>query len=131
MLEREQKDIEKYSLEEYIKQLFHITKLTPKIKKQIEKYVKEYKYSYTGIQRCLIYFYDIKGNSLEKSNDGIGIVPYIYNDAKQYYYNLWLVQQKNENKDNFLINTINITIPPPQRKIKKKKKLFSFLEMEE
>ena len=36
--EKEQKDIEKYELEEYIKQLFNITKITEKIDKQIKKY---------------------------------------------------------------------------------------------
>ena len=129
--EKEQKDIEKYELEEYIKQLFHITKITGKIDKQIKKYVTEYNYSYTGIQRCLIYFYEIKGNSLDKANEGIGIVPYIWEEVRQYYYNLWLAQQKNISKDLSMIKTINITIPPPERKIKKKKSLFSFLEKEE
>ena len=41
--------------------------------------------SYKGITNALIYFYDIKKNSIEKSNGGIGIVPWVYEDANRYY----------------------------------------------
>lgn len=32
-----------------------------------------------------MYFFDIKQNSIEKANNGIGIVPYIYEEANQYF----------------------------------------------
>ena len=130
--EKTKEELDKEELENYIKQLFGITQLTPKIKKQIKKYIKEENYSYSGIRRSLVYFYEIKHNSLEKSNDGIGIVPWVYCDAYNYYYNLWLAQQKNQDKniDDYKPKEIVITIPPPERKIKKKT-LFSFLDKEE
>lgn len=130
--EKTKEELDKEELENYIKQLFGITQLTPKIKKQITKYIKEENYSYSGIRRSLVYFYEIKHNSLEKSNDGIGIVPWVYSDAYNYYYNLWLAQQKNQDKniDDYKPKEIVITIPPPERKIKKKT-LFSFLDKEE
>ena len=113
-------------------ELFKLDYVTPRIRKQINQYVSEYNYSYTGILKALKYFYEIKKNSLEKSQNGIGIVPYIYNDAYNYYYALWLAQQKNENKEliNKAYKTEEIHIPIPQRKIKKRK-LFSFLDEEE
>ena len=43
--------------------------------------MKEYNFSYSGILRTLIYFYDIRGNTIEASNGGIGIVPYVYEEA--------------------------------------------------
>lgn len=121
----------KKALEDYIKQLLNISSLTPKIKKQIEKFVKEENYSYSGIHRSLIYFYEIKKNSVDKANGGIGIVPYVYQEAYNYYYNIWVAQQSNETKniEEYKPNEIIITIPPPQRKIKKRK-LFKFLDEE-
>lgn len=38
-----------------------------------------------GILFSLIYFYDIKKHSVNKSNGGIGIVPFIYEEAKDYW----------------------------------------------
>lgn len=131
--EKTQEEKDKESLEAYIKQLFNINSINTKIKKQIKKYIEEDNFTYSGIRRSLVYFYEIKQNSIEKANGGIGIVEYVYSEAFNYYYNLWLAQQKNENKN---INDyfkpkeeILITIPPPQRKVRKRK-LFSFLDKE-
>ena len=112
--------------------LFDTDFINPRIRKQINDYIKEYNYTYTGILKALVYFYEVKKNSLEKSQGGIGIVPYIYNDAYNYYYSLWLAQQKNENKDvaNYIPVTREVHIPIPQRKIKKRK-LFAFLDEED
>ena len=69
---------DKEELNEYIKKLFKIDYVDARIQKQIKQYVEEYHYSYSGIRKALIYFFEIKGNSIEKSNGGIGIVPYVY-----------------------------------------------------
>ena len=79
----------------------------------------------------MVYFYEIKGNNIEKANGGIGIVPFIYKDAFNYYYALWQAQQQNHNKDisDYVPRVIEIRIPRPQRKIKKRD-LFTFLDEE-
>ena len=41
--------------------------------------------TYSGMTGTLVYFYDIKGNSIEKANDGIGIIPWTYEEAKKYF----------------------------------------------
>jgi len=41
--------------------------------------------TYSGMTGTLIYFYDIKGNSIEKANEGIGIIPWTYEEAKKYF----------------------------------------------
>lgn len=132
MNEMSQEEKDKIELENYIKQLFQIDTITPKIKKQLTIYINNYNYSYSGIKKALIYFYEVKGNSIEKANEGIGIVSYVYKQAFDYYYNLWLAKQKNENKNLSEYNSkvIEITIKPPQRK-KKSKRFFSFLDREE
>jgi hypothetical protein len=40
-----------------------------------------------GIFFALKYFYEIKGGDWNKGHGGIGIVPFIYNEACTYWYN--------------------------------------------
>ena len=119
-------------LNNYIKKLFDTTYVSPRVQKQINSYVNEYNYTYSGIMKALIYFYEVKGNSIEKSNGGIGIVPYVYKDAFNYYYMLWSAQQKNEHKviKEYVPVVKEIVIPTPKPRIKKRN-LFAFLDEEE
>lgn len=41
--------------------------------------------TYKGIYLSLKYWYDVKKNGIERSNGGIGIVPYIYKEASAYW----------------------------------------------
>ena len=77
----------------------------------------------------VFYFYEIKKNDTSKANGGIGIIPYVYNDAFNYYYAIWEAQQKNTEKvlSDYTIETQEVFIPIPQRKIKKRE-LFTFLD---
>ena len=95
-------------------------------------YINEYEYTHSGILKALIYFFEIKGNSIDKANGGIGIVPYIYKDAYNYYYAQWQAQQKNIHKpiQQYIPQVKEIVIPPPQRQIKKRKQ-FTFLDKED
>lgn len=119
-------------LNNYIMKLFNTTYILPRVQKQINTYITEYNFTYSGILKALIYFYEVKGNSIEKSNGGIGIVPYIYKDAFNYYYLLWQAQQKNEHKviKEYVPTVKEIVIPTPKPRIKKRN-LFSFLDEEE
>ena len=92
-----------------------------RVKKQIKDF-KEQGMSYSGMLKSLIYFYEVKGNSKEKANGGIGIVPFVYKDAYNYYYDLFMAQQRNENKKPFIEKVREIIIKPP--KVKKPIKLF-------
>jgi len=75
----------KEELKKYILNMFNYKGLGPKINSQIKKYRTELNFTYEGILKSLKYFYDIKGNSIEKANGGIGIVPYVYQEANNYY----------------------------------------------
>ena len=98
---------------------------------EIKQYIEEYKYSYSGIRKALIYFYEVKGNDKQKANGSIGIVPYIYKEAYNYYYSIWLANQNNKDKviENYVPTQKVIHIPVPQRNLRKRK-LFSFLDEE-
>lgn len=84
-------------LEEYIEQLLGNDYNPARVKKQIKEFKKEYDYSYSGMLKTLVWWYEIKGNSKEKANGGIGIIPFVYKDALTYYYSLYLAQLANEN----------------------------------
>ena len=85
------------------------------IMKQIKDYQKELNYSLSGILKSLVWFYEIKGNSPEKSNGGIGIVPFAYQDAYNYYYSLFIAQSQNEKNITELTNKVKeVIIPPPK-----------------
>ena len=121
------------ALEDYIKKLFNIEDITRKIKKQINTFHDEYKYTYSGILKSLIYFYEVKGNSLEKSNGGIGIVPYVYDEAKIYYIRIWQAQQINQAKpiEQYVKPPqIIIKISNPAQRKRTRNKLFTFLDEE-
>ena len=128
-ISQEEKD--KKELEEYILELLNIDYIDARIRKQINQFKNEYNYSYSGIKKALIYFYEIKGNDKSKANGGIGLVPYIYQDSFNYYYSLWLAQQKNENKvlTQYKPQEESITIPRPVIK-SAYKKFFNFLDEE-
>lgn len=130
-VEKEKQDL--IDLHNYIKKLFEIDTIPQRIEKQINTYVTKNNYTYSGILKALTYFYDIKGNTTEKANGGIGIVPYVYEDAFNYYYNIWLTNQNNEHKlveQECVIAVREIHIPAPRKEIKKRK-LFTFLDEEE
>lgn len=126
---KSQEEKDKQDLDEYIIQLLKIDYIDARIRKQIKQYIEEYHYTYSGIKKALVYFYEVKGNNIEKANGGIGIVPYIYRAAYEYYFALWQAQQRNETKDitAYVPVVKEIIIPRPQRKIKKRK-LFTFLD---
>ena len=131
-LEEKREKTDKEQLEDYIKDLFGTTYIDPRVRAQIKKYVEEFNYTYSGIRKALIYHYEIKGGDKSKANGGIGIVPYVYEAAYNYHYQLWLAQQKNKDVEIELYTpkVKEIVIPRPERKVKKRP-LFTFLDEEE
>ena len=129
--EQAQEEKDREALEQYIIQLFKLEHMDGRITLQIKKFMQDYNYTYSGILRTLKYFYEVKQNDLSKSNNGIGIVPWVYQEAYNYYYNQWLLKQKNVDKniEEYTPNYIDITIKDPIRK-QKKKNIFKFLDEE-
>ena len=103
-----------------------------KIKKQIANFKKEYNYTYSGMLKTLIWWFDVKKNSIEKANGGIGIVPFVYQEAWNYYYTLYLAEVANsiEDIENYTIKTQEITIPSPRIEVTPPK-LFNMDKWEE
>lgn len=84
------------ALEKYVFDLLGEDCNIARTRKQIKDFKEQYGYTYSGMLKTLIWWYDIKGNSKEKSQGGIGIIPFVYKDASNYYYSLYLAQLSNE-----------------------------------
>lgn len=85
------------------------------------------------MRKALIYFYEVKHGDISKANQGLGILPYIYEDAKRYYYAIWEANQRNKENivrlETFYPQTKIVKIKMPKRKIKENH-LFTFLDEE-
>ena len=51
------------------------------------KYTKKNGYTNRGIYFTLRYFYEVKNGDWEKGHGGLGIIPYVYKDAMEYWSN--------------------------------------------
>ena len=91
--------------------------INARVRKQMNDYIREYQYTYSGMLKALVYFYEVKGNNKNKANGGIGIIPFIYKDAYNYYYNLWMIQQSNKDKNviDYVPKLKEIKIPIPKK----------------
>jgi hypothetical protein len=92
-------DEELTMLENYIKDLFHYAILPAKIKKDIEKYKNEEGYTYSGMLKALRWWFEIRKNPISKANRGIGILPYIYDEAKERYRKVYEAETLNIKTD--------------------------------
>lgn len=115
-LEQKAEDPDLIELKNYINKKFGKSANWAQINRQIKIYTTENNYSLSGILKSLVYFYDIKNNPIEKANGAIGIVPFVYNDAYNYYFSLFVAQTANEEKNiqKIISKTKEITICPPQ-----------------
>ncbi len=68
----------------YIFHLFNDQPVSPWNLTQIEKF-KRQGINYKAQLLTLKYWYEVKGNTTEKSNGSIGIIPYIAADSRSYY----------------------------------------------
>lgn len=105
--------------------------LLPNFMLQLQGFVKQYNFTYSGMLKALKYWYEVRKNPVNK-NYGLGIIPRIYKPAYDYYYALWLSHEQNNEKDinDYIPKDIEVRITPPQRQLEKRK-LFTFLDEED
>ena len=61
---------------------------------QRQRFIQKMGYTNEGILNALKYFYGVKKESPQKSGNRIGIIPYVYDEAKIYYEELSKRQKK-------------------------------------
>jgi hypothetical protein len=108
-----QKDKEhRQELIDYICKLYRVATPSGMMLKQIKDFQTDYKYTLKGIELSLRYFHETLGNSVQ-DGAGIGIVPYVYEDAKRHY----IMKMKVEESLNQVENNVEkkvITVQSPQ-----------------
>lgn len=124
-------DIEQMTI--FLIKLFNLKNdyILPRYMKQLSQYEKEYNFTYSGMLKALKYWYEVKQHPVDQDK-GVGIIPYIYAQAKEYYYALWLAEQQNakiQDYKAFIPKDEVITIAPPTRQVMKRN-LFTFLDEE-
>ena len=126
-LEQSKENAKDYlSLEIYIKKLFQIETLTPLISKQIKDFKEKNGYSYKDMTKSLMYFYSVQGNTTDKSNGGIGIIPFVHDRAISYFDEIDRIRQANKDISEPLGGKETVVIPTPKVR-RKKRGPFSFL----
>ena len=83
------------------------------INQQATSYIKQYGYTWSGMTGCLHWFYNINHGDIEEGHGGIGIIPFIYEDCRKYYQNLYAAQEKNKNIKK-LRQVVNFNIQSPR-----------------
>ena len=119
----EQQEQDYNELAKYIKELFGANYLSASVTKQIRDFRVEYGYTYKDMLNTLKYWYEVRRASKELAEGRIGIIPYVYEDAKKYYDTIERTNQLNKNVHyNLQMYHIEIDAPRPEEK---KPKLFN------
>lgn len=100
MIKRPNWNLDVKELEEYIKDIYNLKELSQKVKMQIQRFIKDYKYTPGGIAMTLYYLHAIKKNPIkEEYKQTIGIVPHVYTEAEEYFYYIRVAQMANRHID--------------------------------
>lgn len=99
---------------EYICEVYKLDSPTGMIFKQIKNFQEDYGYKLKGIELSLRYFYGTLGNK-PKDGEGIGIVPYVYEEAKQHYIRIKSIAKSANNLDNHQVQERTVYIKPEKR----------------
>lgn len=117
-IQKSQKELDYERLVNYIENLFGIGYVSAKVAKQIKEYRENYNYTYSGILGTLVYWYEVKGATIDQANGGIGIVPYIYEQAKEYYSKINQANELNAGITGYKLHFKEIIIEAPQAETK-------------
>lgn len=101
----------------YICDLYGIDVPTGMMLKQIKDFQEDYNYKTKGMELALRYFYETLDNKV-REGDGIGIIPFVYEDAKNHYIKQQRIAESiNDSKEEEVV----VFIDPHVSKRKQKK----------
>ena len=106
------------NLIDYICKIYRLDAPTGMILKQIKDFQENYKYRLKGMELALRYFHDTLGNR-PLEGQGIGIIPFIYEDAKNDYMKQMKIAESLQNLDKK--EEITVYIDPNKNKRRSKK----------
>jgi len=86
-------------------------------------------YTYKGILNALKYFYEVKHGSKKKANEGIGIVPFVYDEAQEYFRKLNYKQNKVAEEINKQLNKKPKVLIVKKQENKKEKTYYNLEDL--
>jgi hypothetical protein len=116
--EWQQEKEHRQQLIDYICKTFRIDAPTGMILKQIKDFQIDYKYKLKGMELALQYFHETLGNPVQQGS-GIGIIPFVYEDAKNHYIKQQKIAESLQNLESN--EEVTIYIDPNKNKRKSKK----------
>ncbi len=112
--EEEYENKQKYY--DYLRQLTNDTQLSTKIYVLSEDYIKKYNFTFHDMYLTLVYEHEILGKEL--IGDIVGIIPYCYEEAKQYYISIENIKNESNNMNlSEMYKEKTIKIEPKHKKI--------------
>jgi hypothetical protein len=116
--EWQQEKEHRQQLIDYICKTFRIDAPTGMILKQIKDFQTDYKYKLKGMELALQYFHETLGNPVQQGS-GIGIIPFVYEDAKNHYIKQQKIAESLQNLESN--EEVTVYIDPNKNKRKSKK----------
>ena len=131
VVELTQNEKDYLELEAYLNKKFG--KVSIKAIRQVKNYKDEYGYTYRGIYNALHWWFDITKHPVNESIDGIGIIPFIYEEASRYFEKIRLAQEGNSAASikKYAPKIREIIISPPSIETRSNYKEFKLLDEEE
>ena len=77
--------LDRKNLMAYICQLFGLKAPGPVIYSQRKTFTEKYKYTDAGMLKTLKYLYEVQKTKIDGAKERIGLIPYAYNEAQEYF----------------------------------------------
>lgn len=125
---------EKMELDAYICKLFGLKTAGPMNNILIKKFREQMGYNYNGMLNALKYYYEVKKRSTNRAEERVGIIPYVYQEAQEYYQR---IEEQTRRIGDRAVETkaeeIQITLcsSEPEKKVDNKNELDSLFDDEE
>lgn len=116
---------------DYVIKIYNLEKPTGKILQQIKRYHEDpelgFYYTYKGMELTLQYYYELLENK-PRVGDGIGIIPYEYDNATRQYIQQMKINEAAQNEDNYK-NEERVVYISPRAQQKKNVKMINMDEL--
>lgn len=116
-------DEQRKKLYQYICEIFGLKGPGPKNIMLINSFYEKYGYTYSGIYKALYYHYEIKKGSTKKADERIGIVPYVYDDAMEYFRQLEHKKTQLGNQAQNISQEVIVVTVVPRQKVQPRKEI--------
>ena len=127
-IKKTEEELDLLQLRNYIDEIWNKDADYPAIGRQLQRFTgPEFNFTYKGIHRALRYYYEITHHAINNKYKHLGIIPYVYNKAQEYYGKIEKARKQNEQVGEIEKEIKEIHIPIPQTTVKKRQ-LFTFFE---